>query len=192
VDAGFYTRWGRTTCPPDNIAIYTGYMVTEYDLASGGGHNILCANDNPEWVRVNQNTAIDRGTGLRGIRYFFGSGYSNNLPFSYENNNNQKIDNNTAPCVMCYSPRSDSAMFTGFFNCPGDLTTEYSGFIVANHWKLQPSEFICLDQAPEVRQRGAGNFENEPSLSIARFVCSTLPCPNYVKFNQASCAVCSV
>jgi len=197
VDAGLYTRWGRTSCPPDNSIVYTGYMVTDHEAATGGGHNILCAADHPEWVGLNQNDAINRGSGLHGMHYFFGPGYSNNLPFSYENNNNQKLDNYTAPCFLCYTPRSDVAMITGLFNCPGDMTAEYSGLITANHWKVETGEFICLDQAPETRGKDVGiaRFDIAPAIAGARFICGTLPCEEYnpnSKYAHSSCAVCSI
>jgi len=193
VDGGLYIRWGRTKCPADNSVIYTGYMVTEYYSATGGGRNMLCVTDHPEWGRVNNNGAGKVwGTGLHGVQYWFGAGYTNNAPFSYENYNNQDIYQHTAPCVMCYTSRVDVAMIPGLLHCPGDLTTEYSGYIVANDYRNQASEFICLDQAPEVAASG-GFASTEGLLCIAEFGCGALPCPNpFVQWNQASCAVCSV
>jgi len=194
VDAGLYIRWGRTVCAAGSLPVYTGYMATGIYSVAGGGRNYICLADIPQWGNVvNNGVWKPWGAGLYGAQYWFGAGYSNNNPFSYANYNNEDIAWRTAPCVMCSTTRIDVAMIPGLLNCPNDMTTEYSGYLVANDQNTnQASEFICLDQAPEVAK--AGGFQNAQGLLIpAEIVCGALPCPNpFVQMNQVSCAVCSV
>jgi len=192
VNAAVYTRWGRTVCDGDSSALYTGYMVTEYIAIPGGGRNMLCLADTPQWGNVVNNGAPKQYlTGFHGVQYWFGPGYSNNNPFSYANYNNQDIYQRTAPCVVCTNERLNIVMIPGWLNCPSDMTNEYSGYIVANHYQNNAGEYICLDQAPEVAKAG-GTGNGEAILTIGEIRCGALPCPPYVNTNQVSCAVCSI
>jgi len=193
VDAGLYIRWGRTVCDGDSSVVYTGYMAGKQFNVQGGGSNHICLADTPQWGNVVNNGAWKTwGAGLHGVQYWFGPGYSNNNPFSYANYNNEDIYQHTAPCVLCSTPRIDVTMIPGLLRCPGDMITEYSGYLVAENDANYAKEFICLDQAPEVAKAG-GVATSESLLLIAEIVCGALPCPNpFVQMNQISCAVCSV
>jgi len=190
VDAAIYTRWGRTICDGDATVVYTGYMATESNGFAGSGRNYLCVSDNPDWGNVDA-TFKTYYAGIHGVQYWFGPGYTNNNPFSYANYNGQDIYQHAAPCVSCSSPRSEIVMIPGKMRCPGDMFVEYSGYIVANHWSNYGSEYVCLDQAPEVAKAG-GTFTSDGVLVIGQIMCGTLPCPHpYSQYNQVSCAVCT-
>jgi len=192
VDGGLYVRWGRTKCPDDNVVVYTGYVATEYYTVTGGGHDYLCLSDTPQYD--SQALNADLHSGLHGAEYWFGTDYTKNYPYSNENNNNQDINQKTAPCVMCYTPRTDVAMISGMRDCPGDLTPEYTGYIATNDFRETSSaDFICIDRAPEVAKIDGNPKSGEARLMPVRVICGTLPCPNpYQGLKAVPCAVCSV
>ena len=49
-----YTRWGRTTCPPTSGTqlIYEGRAVGSLNYHKGGGSDILCMPEDPEYDRL--------------------------------------------------------------------------------------------------------------------------------------------
>jgi len=190
-DAGLYVRWGRTKCDNDAVPMYTGYTVTEHYNAVGGGRNYLCLADKPQWGSQVGGTKT-WASGLHGVQYWFGPEYTNGHPFSYANYNNQDINFRSAPCTLCYTPRIDVTMIPGLQTCPGDMITEYSGYVVSNDYRNYPGEHICLDQAPEVAAAGVYK-SNEAFMIPSITICGSLPCPApYAQYNQVTCSVCSI
>jgi len=122
----------------------------------GGGSNYICVSDSPGWGNVSP-VAKAASAPLYGVQYWLEPDYTNNNPLSYANNNNQDIHRQPAPCTACLSPNSNVLMIPGQTSGPGYMVTEYTGYIVANHWANYKSEYICLDGAPELAKTG-GNY----------------------------------
>jgi len=189
-DAGVYIRWGRTTCHAGSIALYTGNIAAEDASVLGGGVNYLCLSDSPSWGNISPSAKGDYSP-IEGVQYWT-AGYSNGNPFSYVNNNNQEIHRQPASCVACQAPNADVIMIPAQSSCPSDMVTEYTGYIVANHYANYKSEYICLDEAPEVAKTG-GNTLPGGLMILAQINCGMLACPHpYVQYNQISCSVCSI
>jgi len=189
-DAEVYIRWGRTTCDAGSFALYTGNIGAEDNVVLGGGGNYLCLSDSPTWGNVSPVAKVIFGS-IEGVQYWT-EGYNNGNPFSYVHNNNQDIHRQPAPCVACLSQNANVIMIPAQASCPSDMVTEYTGYIVANHWANYKSEYICLDGAPEVAKTG-GNTQAGGVLVLAQIACGMLACPHpYVQYNQISCSVCSI
>ena len=81
-----------------------------------------------------------------------------------------------APCSVCRSSRLTVIMIPGRNQCYPGWTLEYKGYLVAgasDH--TAASEYVCLDDRPEVLQKGHADEEGK----LFYFVegrCGSLPC----------------
>jgi len=190
VHGGTYTRWGRTTCAGDASPVYTGYMASSYAGDVGGGKNYICLISQPVWGNVMAGNQPHIGH-LYGVQYGVGSsgGYANNKPFSWDNFNGQTPDMIPVPCVVCQTPNIDVIMVPGTMKCPADWYGEYSGYIVAAHYKNYANEYVCLDGTPEPGGPVYSAWQGGVNLQEIR--CGVLPCGTYPNVNEVSCVVCS-
>jgi len=188
-----YTRWGRTVCPLGTDVLYKGFSAKGHYWHSGSGANYVCAHSNP--VFGDGAVPGDQATSawIYGIEYEFNSGYTNNKPFSYANNNGADLQDNDAPCVVCYnSVASAHHMVVGRPDCPSpDMNLEYSGYLASERHIHYKGEFVCLDLVPEVRQGGQAN-DNGGLFYPVQAGCGSLPCPPYTQGLELTCAVCSI
>lgn len=78
-----YTRWGRITCPntPGTELVYAGRVGGTHYLVKGGGANLLCMTDYPEYVLPHRVEVKDY-TYIGGAEYHATLGGSNdhNVP----------------------------------------------------------------------------------------------------------------
>jgi len=188
-----YTRWGRKVCRPGAHLLYEGYMAGKSYNSAGNGGNHLCIRKNPKWGEGNVPGQQSGAAYIYGVEYEIHDGYSNNKPFSYANLANKDIFDNDAPCAVCYNPKASTHyMSAGRPDCPStDMTLEYYGYLVADATMHQSTEYICLDNAPEVIPGGEAN-DNQAVLFPVQVVCGSLPCKDFVNFNELTCAVCSI
>ena len=166
---------------------------------AGGGANYVCAHELPQWGKNNVAGEQAWKSGLYGVQYEFGApgGWGPNKPFSYDNIGGQDMWHQKAPCAVCYRPNSSANfMMTARQDCGAgndDFTLEYNGYLVASYYGNQyRSEFVCMDIAPEARQGGSAADGNTNYIYPVEVYCGGLPCPEYVQFNEVTCAVCSV
>ena len=96
-----------------------------------------------------------------------------------------------APCAVCRSPMSSALMIPGRNRCYDDWHLEYSGYLVGGS-STHPatSEFICLDEDPEMIPGGEGN-DNGKLFFLAEVRCGSLKCPPYVNGSELTCVVCA-
>jgi len=72
-----------------------------------------------------------------------------------------------------------------------DQNLTFSGYLVAGDYQhASASEFICLDERPEMTLGGAPNHDGK-TFYLAEAVCGSLPCPPYVQGRELTCVVCS-
>ena len=165
--------------------LFEGYAGSSHYSHTGGGSNILCLPDNPQWG--------DHVDGFQNSAQMFGSEYqfSNNQPFfSTINNNNNPLQNYDVPCAMCLaSTRSSQIMIPARRECPADWTMEYRGYLVSNHYNHQKNEFICMDEAPDTIGSTADNDGN--LFYTVEAVCGSLPCLPYASGWELTCVVCT-
>lgn len=76
--------------------------------------------------------------------------------------------------------------------CPNNWQLEYRGYIMAgNHGDKHPSEFICVDERPQVVP-GTHGEQKGGFLHMVETQCASLLCEPFVAGRELQCAVCSI
>ncbi|XP_053407204.1 short-chain collagen C4-like isoform X1 [Mercenaria mercenaria] len=177
---GTYVRWGRTVCPENATITYKGYAGGSLYSDPGSASNYLCLPEDPQ---ASEKTKDDNTRGSIGARVY-GAEYQ--MDFFSGN-----ILQDDVPCAVCESERSKILMIPGRTTCYDGWSTEYSGLLSAGHFShAAASEFVCLDENPEVLSGGGAN-ENGKLFFLAEARCGSLPCPPYVDGRTLTCVVCS-
>jgi len=186
-----YIRWGRTVCPAGAEVVYKGYAGGQDYLNAGGGANMLCLPETPEWGKVVQGNQMYSGW-IGGVEYKFHSGYEQ-YPFSSVNANNMPLLDNDAVCVVCLVPsKSVALMIPAKTTCMAGWRKEYSGYLASQNHEHKRGEYICLDEAPEIRGGNGCDKRNGALLYPVQATCSSsLACPPYVQGWELACIVCS-
>ncbi|WAQ93732.1 hypothetical protein MAR_006203 [Mya arenaria] len=165
--------------------IPSGYAGGSHYSHSGSAANWLCLTDSPQWGYYEENVAS--GAKVYGGEYEFSD-------LHYDGGSRyfgQNLNDEDAPCAVCKSPRSSSVMIPGRKECFPGWTKEYNGYLVAGDYQhASASEFICLDERPEMIVGGAANMDGK-TFYIAEAVCGSLPCPPYVQGRELTCVVCN-
>ena len=174
-----YTRWGRTSCPSDQGTelVYTGRAAgTRYNIR-GGGSNILCLPNDPQYFQFKPGVT---GWGpLIGVDYRAESGQ----PLGH-------LDQHNMPCAVCHTTVRESVlMIPAHTQCPGNWTIEYSGYLMtAYHSNEGRLPYECVDKDGESTTGGMGIpcylHHVEPD-------CSDLSCPPYDAQKELACVVCT-
>ena len=180
-----YTRWGRTTCPTRSgtTLVYEGIAAGSHYTHSGGGANVICIVKNPKYNAGT--TTVNRNHGLLyGSEYEIGTGQALNRGL--------RLDHNV-PCAVCHvSTRSSQIMVPGTYQCPSGWTSEYSGWLMADHYNHKGRNmFTCIDKDAEVIPGQQANNNGNLFYHI-EVDCSTgIPCPPYDARKEMSCVVCT-
>ncbi|KAL5011981.1 hypothetical protein ScPMuIL_010532 [Solemya velum] len=179
-----YTRWGRTSCQENGTElVYNGFTASSYYTHGGGAPNFLCLPMEPVWADFDDSTSGIGGF-LHGTEYEDGSRASRLFGENFENQN--------VPCAVCQSMRHKNIlMIPGRTSCFGTWSREYTGYLMAGHYKHAAShEFICVDAKPETVEGQAGNT-NGALLYFVESRCDSLPCSPYVNGREVPCVVCT-
>ena len=130
--------------------------------------------------------------GFQSSGYLYGAEYEtrSNDPFSKPNA--QSLDDNDVPCAVCHvDSRPSKLMIPAKLSCPPKWTKEYSGYLMAEaHSHPGRTTYVCVDNAPEVTQKGAPDKDGVLFYNTEA-ACGSLPCPNYVDGWEITCVVCS-
>ena len=179
-----YTRWGRTNCSSayaqQTELVYSGRAGGSFWNSPGGGANLLCLPDDPEYSTYGSGTA--NWVPLRGAQYKAISGQ----PFHSDNDHNM-------PCAVCYASTRDTAlMIPAKLTCPTNWTTEYTGFLMA-----APDQdngrtlFECIDSTPQSIP-GLDAWDGYNALYYhVEATCNSLSCPPYDTEKEVTCVVCT-
>ena len=174
-----YVRWGRTTCPTGNGTelLYAGRAAGPQYTQKGGGANLLCLPDNPDYLPTS-NTVAEHS-------FVYGAEY-------HVRNVNQQAYDHNAPCAVCYTPtRSTMVIIPGWTHCPAAWTKEYVGYIMTSWLPNNRLKFECVDKDLEYVP-GEGRNTDGVLLHIAEVACNTgIDCPPYATGKDLSCAVCT-
>jgi hypothetical protein len=172
-------RWGRTTCPTElgTQLLYAGRAAGPNYSQQGGGADLLCLPNNPEYLSANS-PANDRAP-LQGVEM-------------EENVGNLILANQNLPCAVCYTPtRSTMFMIPAWTHCPASWTKEYVGYIMTEYKGNRRLQHVCVDQNTEVVPGEARNT-NGALLHYVNVACNTgLQCPPYSSTNELTCTVCT-
>ncbi|XP_013407751.1 uncharacterized protein LOC106171824 [Lingula anatina] len=181
-----YIRWGRTSCPEGTHLIYNGIPAGSWYKHTGSGSNYLCLPHHPVWG--NHNDGFQSHSYIYGVEMQLDS----NDPFLKTNTpETARLNQETAVCALCYVPtRATTVMIPAMKACPVGWTKEYNGYIMSDHHGNHRSEYVCVDEAPEVNEGGEGD-QNGALWYVVESGCGTLPCPNYVSGRELTCVVCT-
>lgn len=174
-----YVRWGRTICPTENGTelLYSGRAAGPLHTQTGGGANLLCLPDNPEYLHsVN---AAEHGV-IYGVEYHVADTF---MAGTHSQN---------APCAVCYtSTRSSMVMIPAWTHCPTSWTQEYAGYIMTSWYTNSRLQFECVDEDPEYVP-GEARDVNGALLHTVEVVCNTgIDCPPYHTGKELTCVVCT-
>jgi len=72
--------------------------------------------------------------------------------------------------------------------CPDGWTTKYAGYLVSdrNHERHKRSNYICLDEAPEV---AVGETVHQALIYPDEVQCGSLPCSVYPTGRELTCII---
>jgi hypothetical protein len=174
-----YVRWGRTTCPTElgTQLLYAGRAAGPNYTQKGGGVDLLCLPNNPEYLSAN--SPYNGQAPLQGVEIEPNIGDSN-------------LANQNLPCAVCYTPtRSTMLMIPAWIHCPASWTKEYVGYVMTEYKNYHRLQHVCVDQNTEVVPGEARNA-NGALLHYVDVACNTgLQCPPYSSTKELTCAVCT-
>jgi len=172
-----YVRWGHDQCPSTAMLVYSGRAGGEYYTHPGGGTNPQCLPLDPNYLHTLAGKQPD-------VARMYGAEYETNYF-------NLAVHNHDVPCAVCYvSQRSVVYMIPAKYTCPGGWTREYYGYLMAEKYNHNPSQFTCVDST---FKSVVGSVVNQNGLLFypVEGRCGSLPCPPYEETKELTCAVCT-
>ena len=176
-----YTRWGHSSCSSTADLVYKGSMAGSSWGNKGDGVNHLCLPFDPEYVP---------GVGSGGAAYIYGSEYrgANQI-----NSGKRNIQLRNIPCAVCrVQMRSTTIMVPAHNSCPRSWTREYYIFLMAAHYTLRKTSYICMDREMKTLPGHAGDQGGNLLHSVAATCGRGLDCPPYEAKKPLTCAVCTM
>ena len=130
------------------MRLYTGRAAGTHALQQGGGSNILCLPDEPEF--------LDTAAGMQdGRARVYPVEYQIDQPFP----GFTSLLNHDIPCSVCHtSARGDVIVIPGKVNCPDSWTREYYGYLMAGYHSHYRTTFECVDVNAEAFPGGAADI----------------------------------
>ena len=175
-----YVRWGRTVCPSDQGTelVYSGRAGGSHWNHKGGGANHLCLPDDPDHLQYVSGT---QGYNIYGVEYR-----------SHSPQPLQRVNDHNVPCAVCHvTTRATLLMILAKVNCPTNWTTEYTGYLMTEHFNHRRSTYECVDKYPESVSGLNGLNSNNALLYHVEPHCYGLSCPPYDREKELTCVVCS-
>jgi len=173
------------------ITVETCKIVTVIGYAAGSryengsGSNFLCLHEVPQWRSYISGHQTYTGS-IYGVEYEL---YTGNNIFSEDNAGGPLFDK-PAPCAVCYvAGRSSVLMVPARTQCPDGWATEYAGYLVSEVSFRRRSNYICMDEAPEVAV--GGTAQSQAVIHPVEVQCGSLPCSVYISGRELACVVCS-
>ena len=176
-----YIRWGRTSCPTvaGTEDVYNGIMAGSYHGHTGGGSNYIC---------MVKEARYPPGAGTSGSTYIYGTEYETGGGHALNS-----LDQDNIPCAACLvTTRSAQLMIPGTDQCPGGWTTEYTGWLMSEHYTHKGrTMYVCVDKDAQPLP-GLGADRNAALLYHTSIDCNNgIPCPPYVHVKDLACVVCT-
>ena len=166
-------------CPNDAGAevLYSGRAAGPSYSDTGGGSNLLCLPDDPDYLNRTADSVQGHST-LTGAEYHTWVAREDLI---YQN----------APCVVCYVPRATTLMIPAKMVCPPSWTLEYVGYLMTKYWSQGFMEYACLDEDPESIPGEEGTTYGV-TIHLVEASCTTgIACPPYHPGKEVACAVCT-
>ena len=174
------------------LFLFEGYAAGPHYTIAGSGSNYLCLHEHPQWKTYIE--GLQTSGKIYGVEYEL---YERNSVFSKSNNGGNSLEQNPAPCAVCYvGGRSTILMVPARTQCPDGWTMEYAGYLASAHSTSTPStgghkrtSYVCWDEEPEVAV--GGTSQNQALIYPVEVECGSLPCSVYVTGRELTCVVCS-
>ncbi|XP_045161828.1 uncharacterized protein LOC123526646 [Mercenaria mercenaria] len=176
-DGTNYIRWGRTTCPSTAFLVYEGFVAGAHHSHSGTAVNPLCLPMDPIYDKTTD--------GFQDAGIIYGAEYETS---SYSAWN--YLHDHDIPCAVCRIPRNNVLMVPGRNECHRNYTLEYKGYLMSSYKNHQASEFVCVDEQPEIIP-GTHESDNGKLFYFVEGSCGSLQCDPYKHGWEFTCAVCS-
>jgi len=170
-----YVRWGHRECPSGARKLYTGYVAGADYSHSGSGANTLCLHPHP--------TYLDHNSGNQNGALLYGTEYQN-TGVADANPEHEGV------CSVCAVLGATYTQW-GRHTCPGDQRTEYKGYIMADHYTHQKSEFVCVDEARQVTRKSTASNHNGNLWYTTEYETGSLPSNVFLLNHEATCAQCT-
>ena len=181
-----YTRWGKSSCPSGTSLVYAGRTTGTHYSQSGGGANLVCLSNTPQFLSYTPGVQDGRG-------YLYGTQYQTGGPHSADTGPLSGVSQHNAPCAVCYSATKEvSIMIPGQFSCPSSWSREYYGYLMSErHNYDHTGMFECFDSNPD-RVPGEGSHQPHNIVYHVEARCNLgIACPPYVAGREVTCVVCS-
>ena len=179
-----YTCWGRTTCPPTSGTqlVYEGRAAgTPYGL-KGGGSDILCMPDDPEYL--NYGPGVQNYGRVSGVEYIHVARLGQALSHLILQN---------MPCAVCSGTKTRVLMIPAKVSCPPQWQREYYGYLMAPHATGHyRASYMCVDKHPEAVPGEYGDSPLSSDPHQVEATCSGLQCPPYDPEKELTCVVCTL
>ncbi len=105
----------------------------------------------------------------------------------------QGTENHGVPCAVCLAAsRETMLMIPAKTTCPTSWTTEYTGYLMTEHYRHKRSMYECVDKSQEsvpgtfANTNGARFYHVEVDCGFG------LQCPPYVEQKELTCVVCTI
>ena len=99
-------------------------------------------------------------------------------------------------CSVCkIKDKSSTVMLPAKITCPGkEWKLVYRGFLMSQKTALKRTEYICVDQKPDLRKSEISREIGYLSFVETRCASNDLPCRNkqYFESLELSCVVCAM
>ena len=172
-----YVRWGHDQCPSSAQRVYSGRAGGSSRTNTGDGSNPQCLPLDPNYLRT-------LGGSQTVVAGMFGAEYQ-----TYDFN--RAVHDHDVPCAVCYvSQRSTVYMIPAKYTCPSGWTREYYGYLMAERWNHNPSQYTCIDNTFK-SVVGSSADKNGLLFYPVEGRCGSLPCPPYEETKELTCAVCT-
>ncbi|XP_030846966.1 short-chain collagen C4-like [Strongylocentrotus purpuratus] len=181
-----YTRWGNDVCPQDAELIYSGSIGGAHWNHVGSGSNHLCMPEEPIYDEVETSLHVERAL-LYFSEYQVNTGPSRIRP----------LHDQTPTCAVCRAPsgRTSKLMIPARNVCPSqEWRLEYAGYLMAEKYVHDRSEFVCVDREMVPKAGTLGN-QNSALLYFTEVRCVAgdgLDCGSYIDGYELTCAVCTI
>ena len=174
-----YVRWGHDQCPSTAQLVYSG-------RAGGSWYDHTGSGSNPQCLPLDPNFLLEISGPYRAFMY--GAEYQIDTD---TNSHLHGLHDTDVPCAVCHvSNRTAVYMVPANYTCPPGWTTEYYGYLMAERYNHNRSQFTCMDIAFKPVDGSSANLDGL-RFYFVEGRCGSLPCPPYDNTKELSCAVCT-
>ena len=160
IGVSVYIRWGKTTCPftPLTQLIYQGRATGSPHNFQGGGSDILCIPEDPEY--------LDFLANVQGTTIVYGVEYRSRVgqPLG-------SVFQENVPCAVCSGTKSTVLMIPAKVTCPTQWRREYYGYLMVVPGEAADTE-SCEVAHVEATCEGLSCSSYDPEKELTCVICT--------------------